>query len=428
MISSAAIASLSASVPQLLERHVALWRTCENDRPHLGRTFTAAEQSVRGKALKRFVDELRAETKRSRRRSADRDAAQKRIMSAFEIFARRALDWEDRHIRVLIGGGFERSAAEFFRMAKQFDPGMNAEDIFQALRNVWVMNGLQSLLGIQVHLTPAIFAYSMLYPYTDNYLDDAATTEATKMDFNERFRRRLEGQEIAGANQRENAIFDLVAMIEKEYERALHPQVFESLLAIHRAQVRSLRLLRGSGAPSETEALEICLEKGGTSVLADGCLVAGSLAPDQIEFTFGLGAFLQLLDDQEDVPSDSEAGLLTFYSLAAGRSPLDALTNHTLCFGARVYERLDAFGAPGPGPLKELLRSVTMQTPIISAGRSGRFYGRSYLGSLEAHSPFRFSFSNKQRRKLFRRRSAFMRLFDGWFSSEKDRASIRDIR
>jgi len=424
LISPAAIASLPAAVPELVERYVALWRACENDRPPFGRTFTAAEQSVREKALKRFVDELRAETKRPRRPSADRDAAGKRIMSAFEIFARKALDWEDPHIRVLIGGGFERSAAEFFGMAKRFDPGMNAADILQALRNVWVMNGLQSLLGIQVHLTPAIFAYSMLYPYTDNYLDDAATTAATKMDFNDRFRRRLEGQEIAGANRRETAIFDLVAMIEKEYERALHPQVFDSLLAIHRAQVRSLRLLRGSGAPSETEALEICLEKGGTSVLADGCLVAGSLSPDQIEFTFGWGAFLQLLDDQEDVPSDSEAGLLTFYSLAAGRGPLDALVNHALCFGARIYERLDAFGTPGPGPLKEMLRSVTMLTPIISAGRSGRLYGRSYLSGLEEHSPFRFSFSNKQGRKLSRRRAAFMRLFDEWFSPEKDPGSI----
>ncbi len=33
---------------------------------------------------------------------------------------------------------------------------------------------LQLLLGIPVRVTPAIFAYSMLYPYGDNCLDDPA--------------------------------------------------------------------------------------------------------------------------------------------------------------------------------------------------------------------------------------------------------------
>ena len=35
------------------------------------------------------------------------------------------------------------------------------------------------LLGLPVEVTPAVFAYSMLYPYTDNYLDDPAIPRTT---------------------------------------------------------------------------------------------------------------------------------------------------------------------------------------------------------------------------------------------------------
>ena len=39
------------------------------------------------------------------------------------------------------------------------------------MRNVWIGNNLQMLLGVPVCLTQGLFAYSMLYPVTDNVLD-----------------------------------------------------------------------------------------------------------------------------------------------------------------------------------------------------------------------------------------------------------------
>jgi hypothetical protein len=404
--------ALVPTVLQLVDRFTTVWNEADDGAPDLGPEFAARSRRPREKALSRFVDAVRNEAERRPVTAEERNACQKRIFGAFEQFARRGLDWEDRHVETLLGGGFDRAAADFVRQAGTFDRALASADIFQACRNVWVANGLQKLLGLPVGLTPSVFAYSLLYPYTDNYLDDPSAGEDDKRAFNTRLRFRLQGGDVAAANPREKTIFDLVAMIEADRDPALFPQVFESLLAIHEAQEKSLRLLRAEVAPAAKDVLAIVLEKGGTSVLADGCLVAGSLTPEQVEFMFGFGAFLQLMDDLEDVQEDRQAGLWTIFSRAAGRQPLDEITGRTLSFGRRIFDGLAGFAAPGGEPLKELIRSSLPWGLITTAGRFRRLYRRSYIRNLERHSPFRFSFYNRQRRRLERRRAAFARLFE----------------
>jgi hypothetical protein len=405
-------AALLPAVPQLVAHFTALWMSGGDGRPELGRAFTPRDRSRREKALARFVDALRGETRQMPSSPAEREAAEKRIFGAFDRFARQALDWQDRHLNILVGGGFTGAATEFVRAARGSDQAISSADVYQALRNLWVANGLQRLLGLPVRLTPAIFAYSLLYPYTDNYLDNPGTTDEVKREFNVRLRSRLEGREVAPLNPGERAIFGLVNMIERDMDRRTYPQVFESLIAIHEAQAKSLRLLRSDGPRTEEEVVAISLEKGGTSVVADGCLAAGRLEPGQTEFLFGFGAYLQLMDDLEDVVEDREAGLKTVFSRAAGREPLDGVTDRAFRFGGGVLERLDRFGVPDAEPLRELIRSSLVRGVLTTAGRFPKLYTRRYLKSLEAHSPFRFSFNNKQRRKLLRRRAAFSRLFE----------------
>jgi hypothetical protein len=410
-------AALVPAVRDLVARFAGLWNEGGGGRPDLGPTFTTRERSPREKAFSRFVDVIRDEAERLPSTPEDREACQKRIFGAFDRFAREGLGWQDRHLDSLLGGGFDRGAADFVRMARAFDPALGFEDIFQACRNVWVANGLQKLLGLPVQLTPSIFAYSLLYPYTDNYLDDPSATEETKQAFNGRLRSRLEGRDVAPANPREKTIFDLIAMIESDRPRSRYPQAFECLIAIHEAQAKSLRLLGTGHPPAEPDILGIVLEKGGTSVLADGCLVAGSLKPGQVEFLFGFGAFLQLMDDAEDVLEDRRAGLWTVFSRAAGREPLDGLADRALSFGGRVLAGLDRFSVPGSEPLQELIRWSLPWGLIVSAGRFRRLYRRPYLKELEGHSPFRFSFYNRQRRRLERRRAGLERLFESLASS-----------
>jgi hypothetical protein len=300
--------SVSNLVQRLLSQFTSTWWECDTRTPDLGPTYSTREKRAREVHLERFLDTLTLELERRPRSYAERSAAQESILGAFASFARAALDLQERHLDVLRSRGFTEMAVEFAQAARRFDPTISASDIFQASRNVWAMNGLQRLLGLSQELTPAMIAYSLLYPYTDNYLDDPTIDIDAKMALNENLARRLVGEELSPRNGREQAIYDLVGMIETQFARSDYPHVFESLLAIHRAQVKSLNLLRRDASPYEVDVLGISIEKGGLSVLVDGYLVAGALTDAQAEFMFGYGAFLQLEDDLQDLEQDRQDG------------------------------------------------------------------------------------------------------------------------
>jgi hypothetical protein len=267
-------------------------------------------------------------------------------------------------------------------------------------------------LGLPVQVTPAAFAYSLLYPYSDNYLDDAGIPAEAKAAFNDRFRRRLAGENPAPDNSREQIIFDLVSMIEGQFARTHYPQVFESLLAIHAAQGRSLSLQRRVELAEDIDVVGISVEKGGASVLADGFLVAGSLTPAQQEFIFGYGVLAQLMDDLEDVHPDRRAGRLSVFSQLAGHSPLDDVTNRAFHFGARVLEPIDHFASTNAMPLQGIVQRGAVLLLITLAAQADQFYTRRYLQELQAYLPFRFSFLSECRRKLTGRLLSPQRLID----------------
>ncbi|HUE98955.1 MAG TPA: hypothetical protein VMN99_06850 [Anaerolineales bacterium] len=386
---------MSATIRELNQHFIDLWWECDTRLPDLGPLYTAQSQTQNEKHLLQCLDQVDRALSNPPRSRAEAQALQVRLGAAFRSLAEEALGFRAGQLELLPSQAFSDVSEEFVRMARAFDPGLSGEDIYQAGRNAWTANGLQWLLGLPVQNTPSVFAYSLLYPYTDNYLDDPAIPVATKLDFNERFRRRLAGDLLSPVNAHEQVIFDLVAMIEKQYSRAEHAAMFESLLDIHQAQGQSLNLMRRAAAPGEVDVLGLSFEKGGASVLADGYLVAGSLTEAHRQYTYGHGIFAQLLDDMEDVEQDSQAGRLTVYSQADGGWSLDALANRTFHFGCNVLMRLDCFDVAEP--VRELIRRGADLLLIDTIGRTDRYYTAAYLCELEAHSPFRFAFLKEQR-------------------------------
>ena len=404
----------SERVNELVRQFTALWWQSEVDIPPLGRRYSAEEQQVREAQLERFQSAVTAEAKSAPRTVAERQTTKGRILSAFRAFASSALGFSDEQLGALLDHGFPEAGQEFAQAARRFDPTIRGSDIFQAMRNVWTMNGIQALLDVPIRLTPAMFAYSMLYPYTDNYVDDPTIPAATKRAFNERFAARLAGQDVPATNAQEEKIYDLVGMIEAHFERARYPQVYDSLLAIHRAQCRSIELLQRNVSPYELDVLGISVEKGGTSVLADGYLVAGTLTRAQAEYIFGWGAFVQFMDDVQDVEADGRDGLATVFSVTAGRWLLDAITNRTFHFGRRVVELLACFDAPGAEPMRQMMRDTVFRMLVEAVGRAGQLYSKPYVQELEAHSPFRFSFLNQRRGMLAGQSAPFMALLEAY--------------
>ena len=406
---------MSPNLAELMEEWIAAWQASPAALPQLGHRFTPAEQAERESYLEEFLGIIQAEARSLPRTRTERKAALERITAAFERFARTALHLRSEHLDLLLRGGFSAMGAGMARQARRFDAGVTTADILQACRNAWTACGLQVLLGGEMRLTASIFAYSMLYPYTDNYMDDPRISREMKAGFSMRFGRRLAGEGVAPANGREETIWRLVELIEEQYDRMRSPQVFEALLMIHGAQEKSLRLLRRP-ASERPDVLRLSFEKGGTSVLADGFLAAGSLSREQAQFVFGWGVLLQLADDLEDVREDCRNGVLTIFSESARREPLDPVTSRTLHFGQQVMQRLPASSCAA---LEDLIRRSSWTMLLRCAGEAGELYSAGYLAELESYSPFRFSFLNR-RREMMRRAGHLQRLFEAFLEGDED--------
>jgi hypothetical protein len=380
----------------LMRMHTALWRRCDGRRgPRLRRCYTPFQQARREQAAERFLAAVEPQLG-SR---AEYRELQSAIVPAFRVFARQALNLDGPQVKLLLEG-FPEMGRALAEEARRFDPEVSAAYIFQASRNAWVAGGLQVLLGRRMELTPAIFGYSMLYPYTDNHLDDPTAPRDAKREFNRRFRLRLRGERVEAASGRERKAWGLVERIESQYGRGSSPGVYRSLLAIQEAQETSVGLRREARL-KRAELLRGVFAKGGASVLADGYLAAGTLEEEEEEFAFGWGVLLQLGDDLQDVADDLAGGAATLFSESAERQPLDGLTSRVFEFGERVFTRLRAFHAPGAGPLKQLIRRSAATLLITAAGTAHQLYTKDYLKALEPHSPFRFAFVREHQQRLF---------------------------
>jgi len=393
---------------------MALWQGCEPAEPTGCRCYSAGEQAVREAELARLIGAIQAELARLPRTRADRDGARERITAAFVRFGRSALDFEDRHLELLLGNGFSAIATNLARRARRFDPHVSMADILQASRNAWTACGLQVLAAREMQLSPSIFAYSMLYPYSDNYVDDVNVPAAAKLRFSDWFRRRLTGETPPATSATEEAISGLVAVIEEEFSRDRFPAVFGSLLAIHRAQERSIRLLVRD---DEVDVLELSFDKGGSSVLADAWLAAGAPADELQAFAFEWGVLLQLGDDLQDVAEDRARGPRTVFTES---EVLDGVTARTLAFGEKVLARLACLGSAETATLKELIRRSSRSLLIRAAGQASELYSSGFLERLEPFSPFRFSFLNDCRRRLGRQSGALARLFEAFLAGDDD--------
>jgi len=271
------------------------------------------------------------------------------------------------------------------------------------------MNGLQLMMGVPVEITLSIFGYSMIYPYSDNFLDDPMVFDEEKKAFSKRFNRSLHGELVIPVNHTEEKLFKLVEMFEMQYNRQEYPEVYESLYAIQNGQTRSLELINRNG-PDDSVIREICFEKGGASVLADGYLVAGRLTYEQEKALFGYGVYLQLLDDIQDVKEDTKGQTKTLFSCRDKNISLGAFVNKTIHFGRTIMEEMRCFdGIDIEVMLRLMNRSIEMMI-IESAGMNPDYYSKEYLAEIEKHSPLRFEYirqkrsqSKSQRFSLFRK-------------------------
>jgi hypothetical protein len=398
---SAGTGALGARVEGLVRRHADLWHGAPPDpgRPH--KSYGRAEKRAVEKEISALVAGLSAEPVRTAFLDGSVDAARLEEMAAgLRPAFRRLLRLVDLPLGEVYDERFVEATRLFLRTARDFDPDLGLASAYQALRNVWIMNSLQFDMGRPVEHTDAIFAYSMIYPYLDNLLDDVHTAETGKLAFVTRLKGWLEGAAPAPAAPAEEKLVALVRLIERQYPRSAFPGVYQSLLAIYNAQVKSLLQQRTEAAPTPEDILAISLEKGGTSVLADGYLVADVLSPADEEFAFGFGTFLQLADDLQDVGEDSRRGHRTLFSTDGPDRPLDATALRLESYLAAVLARARQASAPGRTALCDAIGSGLTLMFRESVGKQPDHFRRAFVRRAKKGFPARFSFLRKLRRRL----------------------------
>lgn len=370
------------------------WEKSISSFPFIAHTYGQCEKSSRQKILDQYLNSIKELRKRRLSGKKLSPAEEQSFFDNTQNILCRALGFTTQQLGLMFSDEIKEVTRQFVKQARQFDAALTFQDIYQGGRNVWIMNGLQVVLGLPVKLTPSIFAYSMLYPYTDNLIDDPTISALDKLIFSHNFHKRLEGQHPAPNSSAERHIYRLVGMIENEFPRDEYPGVYDSLIAIHDAQTKSLQLMNNGSGLTETDVLKICLEKGGASVVADGYLVAGKLTKAQEYFLFGYGAYLQLLDDIQDVEEDGNAGLKTVFS--KDTASLEYKINKTYWFGEYVMQSLPLLG--GDLTIFQSLMRKSMDLFIIEAiAQNPDYYKPEYKKRMEAHSPFGFEYIQKQK-------------------------------
>ena len=392
------------------------WLTAGTSRPTFSKEYSFIKKRANQKKIQDQFDwmtnSLELIALDGKKRESFRDEAGPRL----KTLAGDVLDLNEDQKDVFEKEGLVELSRQFFVEARKFDPEMPMEDIFQASRNVWTAVYLQILLGLEARLTPAIFAYSMLYPITDNYLDDPKILCADKAAFNKKFEAWLRGEKGNAGNSRERSVLTLIQMIEHQFPRPSFPQVYEGLLAIFSAQVESTLKQKSSIELDPAELTRITMRKGGTSVLADGLLAAGHLDQRQMETIFDYGCFAQLMDDQEDIETDLRSGSRTLFTEAAKEGKLDALLNKVFAYSKEILRELDDFKSVRSTPLIQIsLKGIDLLLVEACVGMRS-YYSRNYLTFLEGYFPVSFKFLNDMQKKIQKKQITLERLLRAFWS------------
>jgi hypothetical protein len=373
------------------------WPSTAPALPRLGSQISRWRQWRNARATSRLIDEISRRVDEHPEDTTEQLAWRDNLRGMLQDFGERRFGWPNGYRRLLFGDAFYESSVAFARQARAFDPSLRLDDLWQAMRNVWIGNNLQMLFGRPVRLTQGLFAYSMLYPVTDNVLDAPDRSTQYKRAFNDRFGRRLNGHHVVPRDPSESHAFDLVRQIEEEFPRHRYADVWESVLAIHRGQIDSLRQ-QGRRLP-ESELSDISFAKGGASVLADLYLIVGEATEEQERFAFGYGVFLQLLDDLQDVTIDRAAGHHTLFTLAAEAGAVDSLTAKLLNFIDVVLDRERVGASAETGDCLDLIRrNCHCMLAAVMSGQPALF-SRSFRRSVERQWPLSFRAMRRLRRR-----------------------------
>lgn len=290
----------------------------------------------------------------------------------------------------------KRETKHFIDKVRNFDETLKPEHIWQALRNYFIYAIIVEMQGEEQNAANPILAYSLLYPYTDNYIDDHRVSREEKDHYNRIIASKLKGEPITIGSLLEEKTCSLLDMILNEYEGEKQKRIAETLLRLLEAQTQSIS--QQETVVAKDRLLDISICKGSTSVLADYLFAASDWLENEEIFYLKFGFLLQLLDDLQDIDEDRGIGTCTLMTQAEEQRKLEQCVNRLLWFSWNVIRE---FTPRNPG-IKDFVLKYCVEVLLLAAAANQQFFSGQYLKALEAYLPFSLEFlkESKQRRSL----------------------------
>lgn len=288
---------------------------------------------------------------------------------------------------------FERETKHFVDRVREFDETLNQAQIWQALRNYFIYAMLVEMQGEEQNAGNPILAYSLLYPYTDNYIDDAGISKQEKERYNRMIAAKLQGEEAIPQNSLEEKTCCLLDMILNEYEGGARRKAAGTLLQLLEAQNCSIGQQKTD--VTEERILEISIWKGSTSVLADYLFSTGEWLKREEAFYLKFGFLLQLVDDLQDIEEDREAESHTLMTKAAEQRRLEQCVNRLLWFTWKVIREFE----PRNPKLKGFVLRYCVEITLLTAAEAPQFFSNEYVKALEPYLPFSLEYLKKMKKQ-----------------------------
>ncbi len=279
---------------------------------------------------------------------------------------------------------FQICMKTFLRKVREFDKDLTLPDMGQAVRNYMVYAIFLALNGMELKYRPAAFGYSMLYPYTDNYIDSPERTGQEKEHYNRLIEDKLKGKQVRPLSRHEKKTVELLEQVETDYGRP--HEVYDGLLLMLEAQEKSLKQgKRFGGGVSEAEALGVSVYKGGVSVLMDRYFIDKPFTEQDLYFYYGFGFLLQLCDDLQDIAQDKREGNPTVFSLCGTKQEATVKVNKLLHFARKLFESCDT----EKQEFKAFLQKNCYLLVLASAAGSVEWMAEEWMERMERSLPVR---------------------------------------
>lgn len=294
---------------------------------------------------------------------------------------------------------FYQELMEFAKHARSFAPELSFEELGQAIRNYIVYAMFKVINRTNTGYSSAGFGYSMLYPFTDNYIDTIANTLSDKQEYNQLIRDTIEGKEVQFKDNYHKKTHLLLKAIEEVYPREKDTGIYTLLLMMLEAQEESIGQQNRNKTLTLEQRMDISLFKGGVSVLFDRYLINKQLTEEDYLFYLGFGYFLQLADDLQDIGEDSRKGYQTIFTLNLEQAYEERTVNKLLNF---LHDIMEAYSAEN-NSFKDFVMQSSYLLIYSSVVGSREFFSEDYLLQIEKLLPITVPFLEMTKAGLIER-------------------------